>query len=222
MRVGVAPPEHLQNVPERRAFERRHDADLARQRWQRPLACTIEQAFGVELLLQLIEGELQRAQPLRLEVLADDLVFALGIVNAQPAAGDDVQPVFGLEAQIPDRRPEHDALDLRPAVLQREIHVAGVPHAAVRDLAFDPDVAEAALDRVADFRGQLRHGEDAAIERPRRRRGVVAERSVFLERPIEQVAHARGDASGRDASASTSSEERFRRSIAVARAQPRS
>src|SRR5207249_2198239 len=162
VRVGVAPPEHLQNVPERRAFERRHDADLARQRWQRPLACTIEQAFGVELLLQLIEGELQRAQPLRLEVLADDLVFALGIVNAQPAAGDDVQPVFGLEAQIPDRRPEHDALDLRPAVLQREIHVAGVPHAAVRDLAFDPDVAEAALDRVADFRGQLRHGEDTA------------------------------------------------------------
>ena len=47
--------------------------------------------------LQLIEGELQRAKPVRLHALADDLIFALGLVDAQTAPHDDVQAVFGLE-----------------------------------------------------------------------------------------------------------------------------
>ena len=83
VRVRVAPPQHLDDVADRRAVERRDDADLARQRRQRPLARRVEQPFGLQPLLQLIERELQRAETVRLEVLADELVFALRLVDAR-------------------------------------------------------------------------------------------------------------------------------------------
>ena len=95
------------------------------RRWSnRPSAC--------EPLLQLIERQLQRAEPLGLEVLADELVFALRVVHADAPAGDDAQAILRLEAQHAQRRPEHHAADLGAGILQREIHVAGVP-----DLQFD-------------------------------------------------------------------------------------
>ena len=119
------------------------------------LRAGVEQPFGLQPLLQLLEGELQRAEPVRLEVLADELILALRLVDAEPAARDDVQAVLRLELQVADRRAEHHRLDLRAAVLEREVHVPGVPDAAVRDLALDPDVAEAGLEQVADRGGQL-------------------------------------------------------------------
>ena len=48
----------------------------------------------LQLLLQLLERQLQRAESLRLQVLADELILALGLVDAELAAGDDVQAVF--------------------------------------------------------------------------------------------------------------------------------
>ena len=56
--------------------------------------------FGREPLLQLLEGQLQRAEPVRLQVLADDLILALRVVDAEPAARDDPQAVLRLEAQV--------------------------------------------------------------------------------------------------------------------------
>ena len=97
VRVRMAAAQHLDDVAQRRAVERRHDADLARQRGQRPLARRVEEPFGLQLLLQLLERQLQRAEPVRLQVLADDLVLALRLVDAEPAARDDVQAVLGLE-----------------------------------------------------------------------------------------------------------------------------
>ena len=72
----------------------------------------VEQALGRQTLLQLIEGELQRAEAFRLEVLADDLILALRVVDADPAARDDPQAVLRLEAKQPERRAEHHAFDL--------------------------------------------------------------------------------------------------------------
>ena len=57
----------------------------------------VEQSFRREPLLELIEGELQRAEPLGLEVLADDLILALRVVDADAAARDDAQAVLRLE-----------------------------------------------------------------------------------------------------------------------------
>ena len=82
---AYAPPQHLDDVADRGAVERGHDADLARQRGQRPLARRVEQPFGLQPLLQLIERELQRAETLRLQVLADELILALRLVDRQLA-----------------------------------------------------------------------------------------------------------------------------------------
>ena len=99
----------------------------------------VEQPFRLQPLLQLLERELQRAETLRLEVLADELIFALRLVHRDASARDDAQAVRRLELQIAERRAENDAADLRRAVLQREIQMPGVPDAAVRELALDPD-----------------------------------------------------------------------------------
>ena len=134
-------------------------------------------------LPQLLVGELQRAQAPRLHVLADQLVLAARIVDAEPAAGHDVDAVFGLEAQQPQRRSEHHALHLRVGVLQREIEMAGVPHPGPRQLALDPDLGEARLDEIAQRRSEFAH-RDHAPGRPRRR---------FVERQAAPGSHGRVD-----------------------------
>ena len=98
--VGMAAGEDLDDIAERRSGERRDDADLRRQRRQRPLARKIEEALGLELLLQLLERQLQRAETLRLKVVAEQLILALRLVDGQPPARHHAQSVFGLELQI--------------------------------------------------------------------------------------------------------------------------
>ena len=160
--VRIAAPQHPDDVAQRRAVERGDDADAARQRRQRPLARLVEQALGGQPVAQLLEGQLQRAQPARLHVLADQLVLAARVVDAEPAAGHDVHAVLGLEAQQLQRRAEHHALHLRVGVLEGEVEVAGVPDPGARELAFDPDLGEARLDQVAQRGGELAHRDDAA------------------------------------------------------------
>ena len=62
----------------------------------------IEKPLCRQTLLQLIEGELQRAETFGLEVLADDLILALRVVHADPPARDDPQSILRLEAQQPE------------------------------------------------------------------------------------------------------------------------
>ena len=81
VRVPVAAPQDLDDVANRRAVERGHDADLAGQRGQRTLARRVEQPLVLQPLLQLIERELQRAEAVGLEVLADQLILALRLVD---------------------------------------------------------------------------------------------------------------------------------------------
>ena len=79
------------------------------------LRAGVEQPFGLQPLLQLVERELQRAEALRLEVLADELVLALRLVDRDAPARDDAQAVGRLELQVAQRRAEHDAAHLRRA-----------------------------------------------------------------------------------------------------------
>ena len=137
--------------------------------------------------LQLIEGELQRAEAFRLEVLADDLIFALRVVDADAPARHDPQSVLWLEAQEAQRRTKHHALDLCRRVLEREVEVAGVPHATVRQLAFDPDLEKALLEQCAHVHGELGDGENSPL-RLRRLAVLFFERFVgFLEGQIEEA-----------------------------------
>ncbi len=169
VRVRIAPPEHLDDVADRGAVERRDNADLARQRRQRPLARRIEQPFVLQALLQLIEGQLPRAQPVRLQVLADELILAFGLVDRHPPARDDAQAVGRLELEVAQCGSENDRANLRGAVLEREIQVSRVPHAAVRQLALDPDLEELGFEQIAHSNRELGDGVDTA---GRRRRGT--------------------------------------------------
>src|SRR5262249_46335664 len=150
MRVRVAAPEDLDDVADRRAVERGDDPDLPRQRRERPLPRGVEQPFCLQPLFELIEGELQRAEAVRLEMLADELVLAFWFVHRDPAPRHDAQSVRRLELQIAQGGSEDHRLDLRGAVLEREIQMAGVPDSAVRQLAFDPDLEEFLFEEVAD------------------------------------------------------------------------
>ena len=98
-RGRVADGQDAEDVAQRRAVERRDDADASRQHGQRALATRVEEAFGAEPLLQLLEGQLERAEAVRLERVADDLVLALGGIHADAAARDDVLAVFGRELE---------------------------------------------------------------------------------------------------------------------------
>src|SRR6266545_238612 len=242
-RIRRAPLQYLENVAQRRAVKRRDDADAAGQGGQRALPRGVEKPLRLQLLLQLLERELERAKAVRLHVLADDLVFPLRLVDAEPAARDDMESVLGLEPQIADRRTEHDRLDLRAAILQREIHVPRIPHFAVRDFSLEPHLTERVLNQRADACRQLADG----VHVPHRGlcrtlwvrvglwlcvvlvcvglwlRGFLwleLVRRLLFERDVEQIHGQRSAVCG--ASASMSAVERLRRWKAVARPVARS
>ncbi len=101
--VGEAAPDDVEHVAQGRARGRGHDADGARKGRQRALAGGVEQALGLELLLELLEGELERARALGLEQLDDELVLPAVGVDVEAAEGEHLEAVLGLEAHAPGR-----------------------------------------------------------------------------------------------------------------------
>ena len=112
MRIRVAAAKHADDVAQRRAIDRRHDADAAGEGRQRAFARRFEEPLGGQLFLQLLKRELERAVAMRLDVLADQLILALGVVDAHATAHDHVKAILRFEFQIAERRAEHHALDL--------------------------------------------------------------------------------------------------------------
>ncbi len=180
MRVRVAASKDFDDVAQRGAVEGGDDPNLPRQRRQRTLAFGVEQPLGLQLFLQLLERELPRAEPVRFEVLADELIFALGLVHRDLAARDHAQTIGRLELQVPERRTEHKPAQLRARVLEREIEMAGIPDLTAGQFALDPDLEEMLLEKIANPDGQLGDGQNpskgrqSAVIRPSavgRRRG---------------------------------------------------
>ena len=69
-------PMIAQHVAQGGPAGRGHDADLARKARQRALAARVEEPLGLQPLLELLEGQLQGAEPARLEQLDHQLVLA--------------------------------------------------------------------------------------------------------------------------------------------------
>ena len=103
LEAGEAAGDDPQEVPDGRAGRRRDEPDAAGQRGQRPLPPGVEEPLGGEPGLQLLEGELERAEALRLQHLAHELVLAPDGVDVEPAEREDVEPVGRLEAHTPHR-----------------------------------------------------------------------------------------------------------------------
>ena len=140
---------------------------MRRKARQRAFALVVEQALGGQLLLALLEGQLQRAVALRLHGFDVELVLAARLVDADPAAAQDLQPVLGLHLEVHGVLPEADAFELRLIVLEREVVVAAGGAAAVGDLPRHPHALEDILEQRADDRRQLGDGEGAPFGRKR-------------------------------------------------------
>ena len=101
-----------------------------------------KQTFGVEAFLQLLEGQLQRAEADRLDAFDINLIFAARFVDADGAAHGDVQAVFRAELHGAQLRFEADAANLRAFIFQRAVDVAGLRFAAIGNFALHQDVGE--------------------------------------------------------------------------------
>ena len=160
--AGVAAGDDVEEVADDGAGGRGDDADGAGKGGQRALAVGVEEALGLEALLELLEGQLQRAGADGLHGLGDQLHLAALLVDADAAAHQHVQAVFGAEAEQHGLAAEEHDGELGVGVLEREVDVAGGRGAVVGDLALDPDVAVLLLDRVRGpgrrVRGRARCG----------------------------------------------------------------
>ncbi len=75
------------------------NADGAGKGGQRALAGGVEEAFGLEALPELLEGQLQRAGADGLHGFSHQLHLASLLVDADTAADQHVQAVLGAEAK---------------------------------------------------------------------------------------------------------------------------
>ena len=103
MQPGKSARKNLGDVAHHGAGGRSNDADALRKPRDGPLARRIEQAFGRQLLLQLFEGELQRAVALRLDGFHQKLILAARFVDIDVAARQDRHAVLRLEFQVAQR-----------------------------------------------------------------------------------------------------------------------
>ena len=110
---------------------------------------TVEQAFGGELFLELLKGDLKGANADRFEKFADHLQLAPAFVNAEAPAGDYPQAVLRLEAQQARLHAKNHNTKLGLAIVEREVEMAGAGRTQVGDLALDPDVRVLALQARA-------------------------------------------------------------------------
>ena len=163
MQAGKAPRQDLDEVANHRAFGRRDDADAGREAGQRAFSRGIEKPFGQQLLLELLEGELQRAVTLRLDGFDDELILAALLVDIDAAAHQNLHAILRLELQPPVRELPADAFDLRVGVLESEVAMAAGNELCAGDFARDPDVGEAAFERGANGVAQFAQRADAAF-----------------------------------------------------------
>ncbi len=173
MEAGVAAADDIEEVADDSAGGRGDDADAVRKGRQRLLASRIEEAARFQPLLELFKGDLQRAGTDGLEEFGNELHLAALFVDGNFAAEQDVEAVGGFETQERGLLAKEHGGQLRFAILECEVDVAGGGGAEVGDFAFDPEVAVLALDVEAYFADQLADVPDAA--RGRRRGGLKGE-----------------------------------------------
>ena len=160
---GETALQDLQHVGDHRPARRSHNADAPWKARQRPLARGLEEALGREFLLELLERELQSAVSLRLEKLDQQLIFATRFENIDAPTRQHRHAVLRFEFQIPVRRPETDAAQLRVPFFEREIVMPARGQFGPRDFPHDPDVLKLAVQYPANSGVQLTNCEDPPL-----------------------------------------------------------
>ena len=139
-----------------------HD-DPPRDARRRALARRIEQAPRGELRVKRAHPRIEVARPYRRERLAANLGSALlGEVGDAPLHHH--LGAVGWRGGSALVHPEHDGVQARLGILEREVPVA-VDLSEVEHLASHADAVDAALERPQDARGDLGDGQDALLVR---------------------------------------------------------
>ena len=182
--------ERRQHVVQRRALWRRHQADRARIRGQRPLALGGEPARGLELRLEPRELLVERSragEPDRVDV---ELEVAARLVDRRRRAHLDGHAVRDLHVEEHRLLAPQDAAHLRLGVLEREVAVPRGGSQVAGDLPRNPHGPDRPLDREARARHEQahrKHGRAPARREPRgtRHRGHASgpERQCSAMRP---------------------------------------
>jgi len=102
---------------------------------QRLLALGIKQTFGIELLLELFEGQLQLPETEWFHDVDDELILAARLVYADPPLADHLQTIFGSKPQSTLLDAKQDRPNLAVFVFQGEIAVPGRRYAKIGNLA---------------------------------------------------------------------------------------
>ena len=102
LQPGKPPPDDRQHVADHGTRRGGDDADLSREKRERPLAAVAEESLCLQLGLELLEGELEGADPLGLHELGGDLVIPPPLVDRHRPAHQDRQSVRRLEPQTVD------------------------------------------------------------------------------------------------------------------------
>src|SRR5579864_1963416 len=156
MHARKAAGKNLRDVAYDRARWRSHHSDSSRQAGNRTFSRGVEQAFGRQLFLELLESKLQRSVALRLQRLNQKLIFPAHLINVDMAARQHGDPVLRFEFQMSKGGAETGALQLRILILQREIAVPAGCHAAARNFSSHPDIVELLSEQPANSGVKLR------------------------------------------------------------------
>jgi hypothetical protein len=156
-----AAPQRRQHVAQGRRLRRGHDAQHARKARQRALPRGVEQAFALELRLELLEGFVQRAQACASHHFDVQLEFAARFVKARARAHFHLHAVGRLPAEQHRFLAEHHTVDLRGLVLQSEVAVAGVVALEIGDFSAHPRERQMPLHDLPGEPVQLGDGEHA-------------------------------------------------------------
>ena len=166
-REAVEPAsEHVQDVPDRGSGRRRDDADVPREKRDRPLLCLVEEPFRGELRLQLLERELEGADPDRLDREPPDLELAGRRIEIEVAAHDHLEADFRTKFHAQQVGGENDRVQGAGLVLQREVAVSS-PLAPASDLSRHRHVPPRRAQNAGHLGQNLRNG----VRARRRRRG---------------------------------------------------
>ena len=142
LRASPAPAGDLQDVADGRAGRAGDDHDPPREARQWPLAARVEQALGGQPSEPLAERQLERPDPLRLDLADRELVVTPRLVDGQAAQGAHGQAVGQLEGELARLAPPDHGADRRGVVPEREVDMPRFRPRDVRDLAVQRDLAE--------------------------------------------------------------------------------
>jgi len=159
----VASRERRQHVAQRRRGKGRHHADRARVGRKLALSRGVEEPLALELVLQLKEALVERAEAGAAQRLDAQLEAAARLVEGRNRAHLDLGAIAQLRVEAGGAAAEHHAVHLRAVVLEGEVAMPRWRAREVGELAAHPGERKAPLERVAHAAQQLRYGEDRGL-----------------------------------------------------------